>query len=162
MSIDDERTWVTKYGIERIRDRVILVKDCLGVSSIGSLTKSSHSWYVQYTRISGSEIRMGLQIGKTIDANNRRFRIMMAIDRFLVWKWIVRFGVFLLLDWQARGRNWEIRVGWIPIQRQTCRIDHLFNNGIRESILRRWVQVVSLVGPTGVGGTVFGPISDAT
>ena len=64
----------------------ILVKDGLGVSPTGSLTESSHSWYVQYTRISGSEIRMGLQIGKTIDANNRRFRIMMAIDGFLVWK----------------------------------------------------------------------------
>ena len=49
----------------------------------------------------------------------------------------------------------------IPIQRQTCRIDHLFNNGIWESILRRWVQVVSLVGPTGVEETVFGPIPDA-
>jgi len=29
---------------------------------------------------------------ETIGANKRRFRIMMAIDRFLVWKWIVRFG----------------------------------------------------------------------
>ena len=90
-------------GIERIWDRVILVKDCLGISPTGSLTESSHSWYVQYTRISGSEIQMGLQIGKTIDANNRRFKIMMAIDGFLVWKWIVRFGVFLLRDWRACG-----------------------------------------------------------
>ena len=109
----------------------------------------------------GQRFEWVYKLVKTIDANNRRFRIMMAIDEFLVWKWIVRFDAFLLRDWQARGRNWEIRVGWIPIQRQTCRIDHLFNDGIRESILKRWVQVVSLVGPTGVKETVFGPISVA-
>ena len=56
-------------------------------------------------------IQINLQIiDKTIGANNRRFRIMMALDRFLVWNWIVRFGVFLLCDWQARRRNWEVLI----------------------------------------------------